>query len=51
MEYKLEFSVKAGSCFGFSLKEKQLEAILSFMSGNDVFFSLLTGYGKSTRRH
>ena len=29
------------------LKDKQLEAILSFMSGNDVFVSLPTGYGKS----
>ena len=26
------------------LKDKQLEAILSFMSGNDVFISLPTGY-------
>ena len=29
------------------LKDKQLEAVLSFMSGNDVFVSLPTGYGKS----
>ena len=32
---------------GFSLKDKQLEAILGFMSGKDVFVSLPTGYGKS----
>ena len=51
MEYKLEFSVKAGSRFGFSFKEKQLEAIFSFMSGNDGFVSLPSGYGKSIRRH
>lgn len=29
------------------LKEKQLEAILKFLSGKDVFVSLPTGYGKS----
>ena len=32
---------------GSSLKDKQLEAILGFMSGKDVFVSLPTGYGKS----
>ena len=30
-----------------SLKAKQHEAITSFLSGNDVFVSLPTGYGKS----
>ena len=30
-----------------SLKEKQLEAIVSFVRGNDTFVSLPTGYGKS----
>lgn len=29
------------------LKEKQLEAIMSFVGGNDTFVSLPTGYGKS----
>ena len=29
------------------LKEKQVEAIQSFLSGHDVFVSLPTGYGKS----
>ena len=29
------------------LKEKQLEAILEFLSRKDVFVSLPTGYGKS----
>lgn len=29
------------------LKEKQLEAILEFLLGKDVFVSLPTGYGKS----
>uniref|UniRef100_A0A1X7UF77 DNA 3'-5' helicase n=1 Tax=Amphimedon queenslandica TaxID=400682 RepID=A0A1X7UF77_AMPQE len=48
MEDKLEKCVlEAASRFGFSLKEKQLEAIMTFMSGNDVFVSLPTGYGKS----
>jgi bloom syndrome protein len=32
---------------GITLKEKQLEAIMAFMSGRDVFVSLPTGYGKS----
>jgi superfamily II DNA helicase RecQ len=30
-----------------SLKDKQQEAIVAFMSGNDVFVALPTGYGKS----
>ena len=30
-----------------SLKDKQVEAILSFVGGKDVFVSLPTGYGKS----
>ena len=30
-----------------TLKEKQREAIERFCSGNDVFVSLPTGYGKS----
>ena len=29
------------------LKEKQLEALLTFLTGRDVFVSLPTGYGKS----
>ena len=29
------------------LKEKQIDAIKAFLSGNDVFVSLPTGYGKS----
>ena len=32
---------------GITLKDKQLEAVLSFMRGKDVFVSLPTGYGKS----
>lgn len=30
-----------------ALKEKQEEALKSFMEGNDTFVSLPTGYGKS----
>ena len=30
-----------------SLREKQMEAVLSFMSNKDTFVSLPTGYGKS----
>ena len=33
--------------FGFTLKEKQKEVISAFISGNDVFCCLPTGYGKS----
>lgn len=29
------------------LKEKQRDAVRSFMEGNDVFVALPTGYGKS----
>jgi len=29
------------------MKEKQLEAVHSFVVGNDTFVSLPTGYGKS----
>ena len=29
------------------LKEKQVEAILTYISGKDVFVTLPTGYGKS----
>ena len=32
---------------GLHLTDKQVEAIQSFLSGNDVFVSLPTGYGKS----
>lgn len=33
---------------GFNtLKDKQLEAVCTFISGNDTFVSLPTGYGKS----
>ena len=37
----------ASSKIAVNLKEKQFEAILSFMPGKDVFVSLPTGYGKS----
>ena len=33
--------------FVITLKPKQIEAIQSFVSGNDVFCCLPTGYGKS----
>ena len=36
-----------GKEFGFVLKGKQKEIIMSFVNGNDVFCCLPTGYGKS----
>ena len=33
--------------FGFALKEKQIEAVFSFVGGHDIFVSLPTGFGKS----
>ena len=33
--------------FGIVLKDKQIEALLTFCLGNDVFVSLPTGYEKS----
>ena len=42
-----EIVVKAASSLGYSLKPEQEQAILAFMSGNDVFIALPTGYGKS----
>ena len=35
------------SCGIEKLKEKQSEAVLAFVNGQDVFVSLPTGYGKS----
>ena len=40
--------INAADCMQFSpLKEKQMEAIFSFMLGTDTFVCLPTGYGKS----
>lgn len=38
---------ESAAVFKFALKEKQIEAISSFIEGNDTFVSLPTGYGKS----
>ncbi len=38
---------ESASMLGKELKDKQLEAITSFVEGNDIFVSLPTGYGKS----
>ena len=39
---------ESGKLLGYDkLKTKQLEAISAFVTGNDVFVSLPTGYGKS----
>ncbi len=37
-----------GRLLGYSnLKDKQIEAVTTFLEGNDTFVSLPTGYGKS----
>ena len=47
-EMSVEQAVQqAASEMGFVLKPKQMEAVLCFCGGNDVFISLPTGYGKS----
>ena len=43
----LHIVVRAASSLGYSLKPEQEQAILAFVSGNDVFIALPTGYGKS----
>ena len=43
-----EIARSAAASLGYSsLKSEQLLVILSFLEGNDVFVSLLTGYGMS----
>ena len=39
--------LKVAQQLGIVLKDKQIEAVLTFCLGNDVFVSLPTGYGKS----
>ncbi len=48
MSTQLGIIRKAAHSLGYSsLKKEQEEAIAAFISGNDVFVSLPTGYGKS----
>ena len=42
-----EIVVRATSSLCYSLKPEQEQAIFAFVSGNDVFIALPTGYGKS----
>ena len=46
---KISAAIQSASetLLGYSLKPKQLEAVSTFMAGNDTFVSLPTGYGKS----
>ena len=39
--------LKVAEKLQIAVKDKQMDAIVSFMLGNDVFVSLPTGYGKS----
>ena len=44
----LDIIKQSGLKLGFQkLLDKQVEAVSSFVNGNDVFVSLPTGYGKS----
>ena len=48
MALEAEAAQKAALCLGYpSLREQHLEAIVSFVSGKDVFVMLPTRYGKS----
>lgn len=38
---------QASKVVGLTLKPKQLEAVVNFCNGKDVFVSFPTGYGKS----
>ena len=50
VESTVQLAIKEVSPFlGLKLKDKQLEAALSFCMGQDVFVSLPTGYGKSIK--
>ena len=46
--YLAQIIIKAAQLLRYDgLKEKQLEAIVSFLQDNDMFVALPTGYGKS----
>ena len=47
IDHKEALKVILPSCGIIQLKNKQEEAILTFLSGKDTFVSLPTGYGKS----
>ena len=47
MDVDIAISLARSSLRYSKLKPKQLEAVKAFVLGNDVFVSLLTGYGKS----
>ena len=43
-----QIAIEAARRLGYDgLKKKQLEAVVSFLQGNDTFVALPTGYGKS----
>jgi len=43
-----QIAIEAARRLGYNgLKKKQLEAVVSFLQGNDTFVALPTGYGKS----
>ena len=45
MDFK-QIAIESAQCLGYDgLKEKQLEAIVSFLQGNDTFVALPTAYG------
>ena len=42
-----EIALESGKSLGFNMKDKQVEAVTSFLEGKDTFVSLPTGFGKS----
>ena len=42
-----QIAIEAALQLGFDLKDKQMEAIVSILRGEDVLVVLPTGYGKS----
>ena len=48
LQSSIDYAIdKVGSDLGFTLKLEQKISLLKFASGQDVFVSLPTGYGKS----
>ena len=47
MELSAAIEESASELLGFTLRDKQTEAVTAFVTGHDTFVSLPTGFGKS----